>query len=134
MHKLVQGFHTRGVLHGVELIKQGVIWIIGDGKNVKIWEDLWVPKLWSRKISTPRNGNLLTYVNELINPITGQWDEQLVRDTFNEEDASMILGMPLREGTIDLYAWHFDSKGVHSAKQAYKLHRDLLVRDGQRGG
>jgi hypothetical protein len=122
------------ILHGVELIKQGVIWRIGDGNNVKIWEDPWVPKLWSRKISTPRNGNLLTYVNELINPIMGQWDEQLVRDTFNEEDTSMILGMPLREGAVDFYAWHFDSKGVHLVKKAYKLHRDLLVRDGQRGG
>ena len=37
----------------------------------------------------------------------------------------MILQMPLRDGTVDLLAWHFDPKGVFSVKQAYKLKRAL---------
>jgi hypothetical protein len=34
---------------------------------------------------------LLEKVEELISPITGTWDEQLVPDTFMANDAEMIL-------------------------------------------
>jgi hypothetical protein len=34
---------------------------------------------------------LLEKVEELISPITGTWDEQLVPDTFLANDAEMIL-------------------------------------------
>jgi hypothetical protein len=53
-------------------------------QNSEIWDDPWVPALWNRRISSPRNGNLLERVADLISPITGTWDEQLVVDTFNE--------------------------------------------------
>jgi len=68
---------------------------------------------------------LLTRVDELISPITGQWDEELVRDIFCEVDARQILQIPLRQGVDDFIAWHFDSKGNHSVKSAYKLHVEL---------
>jgi hypothetical protein len=60
-------------------------------------------------------------VEELIDPNTGDWDEQLVRDTFWEEDAEVILTIPVGEGLPDWLAWHFDSKGLFSVKSAYKL-------------
>lgn len=44
---------------------------------------------------------------------------------FWEEDATLILQMPLRDGAEDFMAWHFDSKGIFSVKQAYKLKRAL---------
>jgi hypothetical protein len=123
----------RGILHGIDLLKQGVIWRIGDGTQVRIWDDPWIPKLWCRKVATPRNG-LLTKVSELISPITGNWDVQLVKDTFWPGDVDMILNIPLREGAVDFRAWHFDPKGVHAVKQAYKLHRNIVRRDGARQG
>jgi hypothetical protein len=53
-------------------------------------------------------------VNELICPITGQWDEQLVRDNFWKIDADVILATPIREDFEDFYAWHYDSVREHS--------------------
>ena len=60
----------------------------------------------------------LTRVDELIDPNTGGWDEQLVRDTFQEEEAEAILTIPNEEGMLNWLAWHFDSKGLFST---YKL-------------
>jgi hypothetical protein len=60
-------------------------------------------------------------VEELIDPNTGDWDEQLVRDTLWEEEAEVILTIPIGEGLPDWPAWHFDSKGLFSVKSAYKL-------------
>jgi hypothetical protein len=32
------------ILKGIELLKEGLIWRIGDGTKVKIWEDPWIPR------------------------------------------------------------------------------------------
>jgi hypothetical protein len=94
----------RSILHGVELIKKGYIWRIGNGELVRIWTDPWIPKAWDQKISTPRNGNLLERVADLISPITGTWDEQLVKDTFAANDVALILSMPVRDDAEDFIA------------------------------
>jgi hypothetical protein len=67
----------------------------------------------------------MTKVSELICPITGQWDTQLLEDTFWPVDVEAIQSIPLREGMTYFMSWHFDPKGVHSVKQDYKLHREL---------
>jgi hypothetical protein len=36
-----------------------------------------------------RGQNLLTYVNDLINPITEQWDKELVIQTFLESKRTL---------------------------------------------
>ena len=73
-------------------------------------------------------------MSELIDPGTGQWDTELVQDNFWEEDAELILQMPLRDGAVDFAAWHYDSKGLFSVKHAYKLSRALGEADeGQVG-
>ena len=43
-------------------------------------------------------------VSDLINPITGIWDEELVRDVFWPEDAGLILSIPLKPGYEDFLA------------------------------
>jgi hypothetical protein len=69
----------------------------------------------------PRGSNLLTRVSELINPVTNQWDEELVRGTFHEDDAAVILAIPVQGNREDSIAWHFDKKGCFSVKSAYKF-------------
>ncbi|EEC81099.1 hypothetical protein OsI_23948 [Oryza sativa Indica Group] len=46
----------------------GYIWRIGDGSQVNIWEDSWIPSSSNGKILTPRGRNIITKVQELINP------------------------------------------------------------------
>ena len=70
-------------------------------------------------------------MDELIDPITGQWDVQLVHGTFCLEDANEILRIPIDDRMEDWSAWHFDSKRLFSVKSSYKLvvaRRDALVR------
>jgi ribonuclease HI len=111
----------RSILKGLNLLKEGIIWRIGDGKTVNIWTDPWIPRNNLRRVITPRRGSLLQKVADLINPVTGLWDEVLVRDIFWEEDANIILAMPLYEGMDDWPAWHPDPKGFFSVKSAYAL-------------
>ena len=47
------------------------------------------------------DASLLRRVDELIDPITGQWDVQLVHDTFWPEDANEILRIPIDDRMED---------------------------------
>lgn len=63
----------------------------------------------NQDLVTQTNGSILSKVADLINPsITNWWDSQLVKDTFYEEDANLILAIPLRENHHDFIAWHAD--------------------------
>jgi len=126
-------YSWRSILHGLEIMKKGMVWRIGDGSNLKIWSDPWLPRDQSRKPITPRGVSLLTYVDELINPITGTWDSELVNDTFWEDDASIILSIPVFEGWDNSLAWHFDKRGLFSVKSAYRVCRDGIIRRVTRG-
>jgi hypothetical protein len=62
----------RSILKGISLLKEGLIWRIGDGESVNIWTDAWLARDGARQPITPRGGNILTKVRDLIDPHTGQ--------------------------------------------------------------
>jgi hypothetical protein len=72
-----------------------------------------------------QGSNLIHKVDELLDPYTCSWDDQLVRDLLVEEDAETILAIPVHEDMEDLWAWHYDPKGLFTIKSAYKLGRKL---------
>ena len=57
-------YSWRSILRGVELLKEGIIWRIGNGSSVNIWSDPWLPRGHTRKPATPRGHSLLTRVSK----------------------------------------------------------------------
>lgn len=94
----------RSILKGMNVVKEGMIWRVGSGENIKIWEDPWVPANPSRKLSTTQGAHLLTRVAELIDPVTNSWDIDLVNQTFSAADAANILIIPLCDQQEDFIA------------------------------
>ena len=111
----------RSILKGVELIKKEMIWRIGNDRYVHIWNDPWIPRGLIRQPSSHRDQNLIQWVSELIDPVNGTWDEELVRQTFHPDDSQFILATPLNEDMDNCIAWHFDPKGMFNVKSAYKV-------------
>lgn len=57
---------------------------------------------------------------ELINPVTGLWDEALIRENFLQVDAENILTIPISEHmTEDFVAWHKTKTYTFSVRSAY---------------
>jgi hypothetical protein len=46
-----------------------------------------LPKGLTRKLATPKGANLLIKVSELVNSVTSEWDEQIIREIFWPEGA-----------------------------------------------
>jgi hypothetical protein len=119
----------RSILKGLEVLKEGIIWRIGDGLNVNIWEDPWMPTGVTRRPTTHKGNCELNLVAELIDDNTGDWNKELIMQHFLPADVQTILSIPLRENTDDFMAWHFDARGVFSVKSAYKVHVDMDRRE-----
>lgn len=98
----------RSILQGVEVVKAGMIWRVGSGSSIRIWDDPWLPNNDTRRPSTLQGGHLLTTVDELIDPVTNCWDAQLVAQTFTAKDAAAILCIPICDQFDDFVAWHFE--------------------------
>lgn len=120
------------ILHGIEVLKEGLIRRIGNGEETNVWSDPWLPRDDARKPVTPKGNTLVQKVAELINQATGGWDEELITDIFWPQDAQCILSLPLVDGFEDSWAWHFDAKGQFSVKTAYHMLRDKQKREARR--
>ena len=68
------------------------------------------------KVLTPRGNILVSTVDELINPINGRWDEELIRSLFWSVDVHRILQIPIAPVREDLIAWQFNRNGLFSLK------------------
>ena len=71
----------RAIEYGLELLKQGVIQRIGDGRSTQIWRDNWLPRGYGLKPIGPRRTCRLRWVHRLIDD-GGAWDETAVRRYF----------------------------------------------------
>jgi hypothetical protein len=67
----------RSILKGMQVLKEGVIWRVGNGRGIKISTDPWLPRSWTKRPITPLGRNLLGTVDELIDPTTSKWDTLL---------------------------------------------------------
>lgn len=107
----------QSISSGIQTLKKGCIWRVGNRLKINIWEDCWIPNSSSRKIITARGNCVLTTVNELISPVTGEWDEALIRD------AERILQIPIFQHDIeDFIAWHLTKSGIFSVRSTYYRH------------
>jgi hypothetical protein len=102
----------RSILKGLEVLKKGIIWRIGDGTDVKIWEDPWFPGNITRQPSTHKGDHDLVMVSELINHSSCTWKRDLIAQHFLPNDIHTICSIPLREHSEDFLAWHFDNREI----------------------
>jgi len=119
----------RSILRGLQALKKGLIWRVGDGSSINIWSDAWIPNGVLRRPVTPRGRIVYNKVSDLIDPHSGTWDEELIKEIFWEEDVKHILSIPIKHGREDTLAWHFDNKGIFSVKSAYHVLEDAKERD-----
>lgn len=65
------------------LVKEGLLWCIGDGTSIRVWDDQWVLNGDSRYIFGDRVKGI-NFVCDLIDYGSMDWNVNLVTESFDE--------------------------------------------------
>ncbi|KAK2365713.1 Ribonuclease H superfamily protein [Trifolium repens] len=111
----------RSIMQARWILQKGCLWSIGNGEQVHMWEDNWLPhqngfKVWSRQ----QTGNDLSMVKDLINSTTNCWNTALIHQLFLPFEAHQICQIPLLDPpTQDELLWPHTTDGSYSVKSGY---------------
>jgi ribonuclease HI len=120
-------FAWRSIQSACELLKEGLVWRIGNGKKAKVWQDKWVPKSSTGKVfSAPRILDQNATVCELFDASGRSWNQFLLDQLFSVEEGRNIRTIPISlSNQEDRLIWRGTAKGVFSVKSAYHLQKEL---------
>ncbi|XP_043717635.1 uncharacterized protein LOC122665544 [Telopea speciosissima] len=113
----------RSLLVGREVLLEGLIWRVGNGEKIRIWEDRWVPSLPNGRLqSLEPEGCSLIVVADLIDQDNRSWNVNLLHSLFSASDVAAILKIPLSLNPAeDKRYWSASRDGRFSVKSTYKL-------------
>jgi len=91
------------IIHSsLEIIRCGTWWRVGNGKQIHIWEDIWLPTPSTYKVISPQNHNIeFPMVSSLIDPDTKWWKTEVLRSTFLPFEVETILKTPLSHNQLE---------------------------------
>ena len=106
-----------------ELVKEGVMWKVGNGRDVKVWGDSWLPCSSSHVVISPRLFlHEDTRVGELIDTDAMCWKFSVVDFIFLPHEAKAIKSIPLSVCfPSDRLVWAKTANGKFTVKSAYHL-------------
>jgi hypothetical protein len=120
--KAGSSFMWQSIFAGVATFKRGYVWRVGNGEKINMWQDPWIPSSPDRKLITPRGASIYTKVSDLIDPVSEQWDEEVLRSLLSPVDVNRILQIPLHNrGFDDFVAWGFSKHGRYTVRSGYHL-------------
>ena len=109
------------ISHGLYLLKKGLIWRVGNGRNIRVWRDNWIPRPFSYKPVSQRGRCRIRFVASLLNG-NGSWNLEVLQRFFVPADVEEILKIRAspRLGD-DVIAWGPEKHGRFTVKSAYNL-------------
>nr|XP_045084679.1 uncharacterized protein LOC123494096 [Aegilops tauschii subsp. strangulata] len=120
----------RGIEFGLQLLKKGIIWRVGDGKSIQIQRDQWLPRREGLMTAAFIRRSRLRWVNQLMIPDRNEWNVDLIRQIFYPFDADEICKLPIPSSNVsDQLAWHYERNGAFTVKSAYKLAAKLAQQE-----
>lgn len=96
---------------------------VDNGESIDIWDDPWIPEIGFTKILTPTTHGLEGIkVKSMFKTDINEWDYDLLRDIFNQEDVKRILRIPLSfSNQEDKWILLEDGKGQYTVKSGYRV-------------
>uniref|UniRef100_A0A803QHJ4 Reverse transcriptase domain-containing protein n=1 Tax=Cannabis sativa TaxID=3483 RepID=A0A803QHJ4_CANSA len=114
----------KAILRMRDDLQRGICRKIGNGNSTSIWFDPWVPGETRQPPPRVESTGGVSLVSNFISD--GQWNEDMVRQWFREEDARRILNINLpRVLTNDSWLWLPEPSGNFSVSSAYKLLKNI---------
>lgn len=112
------------MLWGRDLLRMGLWWRVGDGRKIRVFDNLWLHSPVSFKlISAANTYNKDWYVSNLLNTendVSIGCNASLLCSNFLDTDVEIIQSIPVGiRRCEDSLIWHYDGKGQYTAKFGY---------------
>lgn len=111
----------QAISYGLDLLKKGLVWRVGNGRSIRVWRDKWISRPYSYKPISPQGRCRIRFVSDLLNQ-NGSWNYELLNEYFVDADVqeiAKIRASPRLEE--DVIAWGPGKHGVFTIKSAYTL-------------
>ncbi|XP_010431723.1 PREDICTED: uncharacterized protein LOC104716077 [Camelina sativa] len=123
--KANSSYAWKSIFQGIKLISTGLKYIVGNGKQINVWQDPWLhlnPPRPARGPGASTNPNLK--VSDLL--LHGHWNEPLLNNIIHHEDIPHIKNIrPSITGADDVLTWIHTKDGLYSVKSGYHVQRKL---------
>ncbi|XVF17816.1 hypothetical protein REPUB_Repub10bG0157100 [Reevesia pubescens] len=105
------------------LLERGTRWRVGNGSNIRVWQDKWLPTKEPFILQTPHSLSQADWrVEVLIDKDSMTWKKEMIHNIFPREDADTFCSIPLcTTGGNDILVWHYDRKGQYTVRSGYRL-------------
>ncbi|KAA3474875.1 reverse transcriptase [Gossypium australe] len=115
-------FTWHSICSARELIENGLLWRVGNGCDINIWNDPWLPRKENSRVLLQRILPNWTIVNQLISCETFTWNAELLFNIFDVDTTKRILSIPIVEGrSKDLRVWKYEGSGEYTVKSGYRV-------------
>jgi hypothetical protein len=114
-----------------DLFLQGLIWRVGNGQSIRICGDKWLPTPTTFAVqSSPQILPTNAKVADLIDSDLKDWNVDLIKVVFVEEEAKVIINIPLSPCLPnDRLIWMETKHGGFTMRSAYHLGKELKERE-----
>ena len=121
-------YSWRSIFNSLRVIRKGTRWRVGNGKQIHIWDDKWLPTPSTHKvISPPVSLPIYPMVSSLIDPATKWWRAEMIRAAFLPFEADAILKIPISHNLPDdKLIWMGNNWGEFTVKNAYHVAHGLV--------
>ncbi|KAK9706077.1 hypothetical protein RND81_07G103000 [Saponaria officinalis] len=86
----------RSLWSAKSLLLEGLKWRVGNGHDINVWEDAWLPGDNAARIPTPISEvDPSLRVAELIDSNTKAWNLPKLRSILSEDDVQIVLQLPI---------------------------------------
>ncbi|KAJ1403459.1 Reverse transcriptase-like [Sesbania bispinosa] len=122
-HKRNGSWSWNSVLQGRNIVLKGGLWVVGDGSNINIQRDRWLPQGDLTVVADiPRDAK----VAELLHYGELGWDREKIRSWFHPSTVNHILQIPLSYSRApNRFIWPFNTNGELSVKFAYQVSQGM---------
>jgi hypothetical protein len=122
----------RSIWQAKGLLQEGLLWRVGNGSRINLWDDRWIPdpphNILDKVRALPREAT----VADIISREANWWDVPLIKNIFSEETVDRICSIPINPRFHeDKLIWRGTKKGGFSVRSAY--HLEMERRDREKG-
>lgn len=112
----------RGILAGREVLRQGLGWLVGNGRSIGIWSEPWLQlDKPTTPIGPPTRNNSHLCVADLFLPATTNWNLQAIREHLPQYEDTIKAIIPSECNMEDELVWLNDKSGAYTTKSGYAL-------------